>query len=125
MFKEDEMEFVPAYYATSGENVRVPFIVSLMMVNELKQAALPPAVIKSIDRTLSITGAEGVALANIRAFDCIEATVPRHINRVMKLAKAMLLFRCESPEIAEKLMTVMNKSYSLTLVKEQGETKHD
>jgi hypothetical protein len=65
VFNEDEMKFVPAYNAANGKGQSVPFIVSLMMVDDENKAALPPAVSASIDRTLSITGTEGVAFANI------------------------------------------------------------
>ncbi|KPC31087.1 Uncharacterized protein ABJ99_4903 [Pseudomonas syringae pv. cilantro] len=118
MFNEDEMKFVPAYYATNGKGQSVPFIVSLMMVDDLNKAALPPAVSASIDRTLSITGTEGLAFANIYNVEPLDVVVPAHIDRAMKIAGALVLFRCQSPETAENLMGVMNEAYNLTLVKD-------
>ena len=119
MFNEDEMKFVPAYYAANGKGQRVPFIVSLMMVDDKNKAALPPAVSASIDRTLIITGTEGVALANIYNVEPLDLVVPAHIDRAMKILGALVLFRCQSPETAENLMAVMNEAYTLTLVKDK------
>ena len=119
MFNEDEMKFVPAYYATNGKGQSVPFIVSLMMVDAENKAALPPAVSASIDRTLSITGTEGVAFANIYNVEPLDLVVPAHIDRAMKILGALVLFRCQSPETAENLMAVMNEAYTLTLVKDK------
>nr|WP_016355623.1 hypothetical protein [Pseudomonas migulae]AGC70375.1 hypothetical protein pD2RT_021 [Pseudomonas migulae] len=119
MFNEEEMKFVPAYYAANGKGQRVPFIVSLMMVDDKNKAALPPAVSASIDRTLIITGTEGVALANIYNVEPLDLVVPAHIDRSMKIDGALVLFRCQSPETAENLMVVMNEAYTLTLVKDK------
>ncbi|EFW77670.1 hypothetical protein [Pseudomonas savastanoi] len=119
MFNEDEMKFVPAYYAANGKGQSVPFIVSLMMVDDENKAALPPAVSASIDRTLSITGTEGVAFANIYNVEPLDLVVPAHIDRAMKILGALVLFRCQSPETAENLMAVMNEAYTLTLVKDK------
>lgn len=119
MFNEDDMKFVPAYYAANGKGQHVPFIVSLMMVDDHNKAALPPAVSASIDRTLSITGTEGVAFANVYNVERLEVVVPAHIDRAMKILGALVLFRCESPETAESLMGVMNEAYTLSLVKDQ------
>lgn len=125
MFKENEMKYVPAYFATNRSGARVPFIVALIMVNEQQHAVLPPAVTESIDRTMSITEAEGVAFANIRASDCIETVVLDHVRRAITIPDAMVLFRCEGPETAEQLMIVMNKAYTLTLVKDQRGVQDD
>ena len=119
MFNEDDMKFVPAYYATNGKGQSVPFIVSLMMVDAENKAALPPAVSASIDRTLSITRTEGVAFANIYNVEPLDLVVPAHIDRAMKILGALVLFRCQSPETAENLMAVMNEAYTLTLVKDK------
>ena len=119
MFNEDDMKFVPAYYAANGKGQSVPFIVSLMMVDDESKAAVPPAVSASIDRTLSITGTEGVAFANIYNVEPLDLVVPAHIDRAMKILGALVLFRCQSPETAENLMTVMNEAYTLTLVKDK------
>jgi hypothetical protein len=119
VFNEDEMKFVPAYNAANGKGQSVPFIVSLMMVDDENKAALPPAVSASIDRTLSITGTEGVAFANIYNVEPLDLVVPAHIDRAMKILGALVLFRCQSPETAENLMAVMNEAYTLTLVKDK------
>ena len=120
MFNEDDMKFVPAYYAANGKGKLVPFIVSLMMLDDQNKPALPPAVTASIDRTLSITGTEGVAFANVYNIERLEVVVPAHIDRAMNIPRALVLFRCESPETAENLRGVMNEAYTLTLVKDQG-----
>ncbi|OKS58563.1 hypothetical protein [Pseudomonas syringae] len=125
MFNEEDMKFVPAYYAANGKGQRVPFIVSLMMVDDQNKAALPPAVSASIDRTLSITGTEGVAFANIYNVEPLDIVVPAHVDRAMTILGALVLFRCQSPETAENLMGVMNQAYTLTLVKDQRSDADD
>ncbi len=119
MFNEDDMKFVPAYYATNGKGQSVPFIVSLMMVDDENKAALPPAVSASIDRTLSITGTEGVAFANIYNVEPLDLVVPAEIDRAMKILGAIVLFRCKCPVTAENLMALMNEAYTLTLDKDK------
>lgn len=125
MFDEEDMKFVPAYYAANSKGQSVPFIVSLMMVDDQNKAALPPAVSASIDRALSITGTEGVAFANVYDVEPLDIAVPAHIDRAMTILGALVLFRCQSPETAENLMGVMNQAYTLTLVKDRRSDSHD
>lgn len=119
MFNETEMKVVPAYFAKGPAGESVPFIVSLMLVDADHKPALPPAVEASINRTVEITGAEGVALSNVYDTDDLRALAVSSINRAHGLkALAIVLFRCQSAPTAEQLMTVLNDSYALSLVKD-------
>lgn len=121
MFNETEMKVVPAYFAKSPAGKSVPFIVSLMLVDADHKAALPPAVEASIDRTVEITGAEGVALSNVYDNDDLRALAVNSITRAQGLTDlAIVLFRCQSAPTAEQLMTVLNDSYELSLVKDSS-----
>lgn len=118
MFNESEMKRVPAYFAENHQGERIPFIVALMMLDDQHQPVLPPAVAASVDKTLGITGAQGVALANIFDRDVPGTVVPRYLDRAMGIPGALVLFRCESPETAERVMGVIDGSYTLSLVKD-------
>ncbi|MGE8051332.1 hypothetical protein ACQKPT_23905 [Pseudomonas monteilii] len=118
MFNATEMKVVPAYFAKNPAGDQVPFIVSLMLVDADHKPALPPAVEASINRTVEITGAEGVAFANVYDTDDLRALATSSINRARGLkGLAIVLFRCQSAPTAEQLMTVLNDSYELALVK--------
>jgi len=119
MFNETEMKVVPAYFAKNPAGMSVPFIVSLMLVDADHKPALPPSVETSIDRTAGITGAEGVALANVYDTDDLRALAVNSINRAHSLKElAIVLFRCQSAPTAEQLMTVLNDCFELSLVKD-------
>ena len=121
MFNATEMKVVPAYFAKSDAGDPVPFIVTLMLVDADYKPALPPAVEASINRTVEITGAEGVAFANVYDTDDLRAVATRSINRTRGLKDlAIVLFRCQSAPTAEQLMTVLNDSYELALVKDSA-----
>lgn len=121
MFNATEMKVVPAYFAKNPAGDQVPFIVSLMLVDADHKPALPPAVEASINRTVEITGAEGVAFANVYDTDDLRAVATSSINRARGLkGLAIVLFRCQSAPTAEQLMTVLNDSYELTLVKDSA-----
>ena len=63
------LEAVPAYYATTADGRTVPLIVSLLFYDADKKPRITPAVEKSIDRTIEITGREGLATAIISDSD--------------------------------------------------------
>nr|WP_229653858.1 hypothetical protein [Pseudomonas syringae] len=126
MFNETEMKVVPAYFAKGSSGASVPFIVSLMLVDGGLKPALPPAVEASINRTVEITGAEGVAFANVYDTDDLRALAMKSIDRAHSLkALAIVLFRCQSAHTAEQLMTVLNDSYVLSLVKDNAGSDSD
>lgn len=121
MFNATEMKVVPAYFAKNPAGDQVPFIVSLMLVDADHKPALPPAVEASINRTVEITSAEGVAFANVYDTDDLRAVATSSINRARGLkGLAIVLFRCQSASTAEQLMTVLNGSYELALVKDSA-----
>ncbi|CAH2810590.1 MAG: FIG00459550: hypothetical protein [uncultured Caballeronia sp.] len=116
------LEAVPAYHAAAPDGRTVPFIVLLLLLLLLHYAdnkpRITPAVERSIDRTIDITGREGLALAIIAADDEMPATARRYIERAMGIPGAIVLFRCQSPETAERLMQHLHAEYQLTLVQE-------
>ena len=114
------LEAVPAYYATTADGRTVPFIVSLLLYDTDKKPRITPAVEKSIDRTIEITGHEGLATAIISDGDSFPNTARRYLERAMAINGAIVLFRCQSPETAERLMQYLNMTYQLTLVREEG-----
>lgn len=118
MFADDQIGMIPAYFAKTAGGGCVPFIVTLMLVDRDNKARLPPAVEQSIDRTLAITSREGVATSSVWADTALPTTVPQHMARAMKMPDAIVLFRCQTPELAEQLMTFLSENYQLSLVKE-------
>ena len=123
MFAERDAPFlkaVPAYYATMPEGgAAVPFIVSLLLYDEQRRPRIPPAVERSINRTVEITGREALAQAII-ADDDDPAIARQFIERAARLdPQAIVLFRCQSPQAAERLMQYLHSVYSLSLVQER------
>ena len=118
MGEQSYLEAVPAYFATTGEGRSVPFIVSLLLQDASGQARIPPAVEKSIDRTIEITGREGLATAVIADDHAFSLTARRYLDRALDIPGVIVLFRCQSPETAERLMHYLSTIYELTLVRE-------
>lgn len=116
MADREYLEAVPAYHATAADGRSVPFIVSLLLYDGANRPRTTPAVERSIDRTIEITGREGLALAIIADDDELPATACRYIERAMTIAGAIVLFRCQSPETAERLMQHLDAQFHLTLV---------
>lgn len=112
------LDAVPAYHATAPDGRTVPFIVSLLLHDADNKPRITPAVERSIDRTIDITGREGLALAIIADNDELPGTACRYMERAMGVPGAILLFRCQSPETAERLMQHIHTKYRLTLVRQ-------
>ena len=71
---------------------------------------------QSINRTVEITGREALAQAII-ADDDDPAIAQRFLQRAARLEpQAIVLFRCQSPETAERLMQYLHSACSLSLV---------
>lgn len=118
------LKAVPAYYARSPMGWSVPFIVSLLLYDGQHRPRIPPAVEQSINRTVEITGREGLAQAII-ADDDDPAIARQFMERAARLKpQAIVLFRCQSPETAERLMQYLHSAYSLSLVQEQVKGEH-
>lgn len=115
------MTAVPAYHATGMDGGTVPFIISLLLYDAEQKPRITPAVEKSIDRTIEITGREGLATATIADDASFPGTARVYLERAMQIAGAIVLFRCQSPETAERLMQYLASTYTLTLVCEDEE----
>ncbi|CAH2813267.1 MAG: FIG00459550: hypothetical protein [Candidatus Burkholderia crenata] len=89
-----------------------------MLYDADKKPRITPAVEKYIDRTIEITGREGLATAIIADNDSFPLTARRYMEQAMEIDGAIVLFRCQSPETAERLMQYLDVTYKLTLVKE-------
>lgn len=116
MFGKSGIQAVPAYWVTSPGGQSVPFIVSLLFRDAQGRPRIPPAVEQSIDRTVEITGREALAQAII-ADDDDPAIARKFIARAAELVpQAIVLFRCQSPQTAERLMQHLHAECSLRLV---------
>lgn len=118
MSEKTYLEAVPAYHATATDGRTVPFIITLLLYDVEKKPRITPAVEKSINRTIEITGREGLATAIIADNDSFPLTARRYMERAMGIKGVIVLFRCQSPETAERLMQDLDATYSLTLVRE-------
>jgi hypothetical protein len=108
---------VPAYIATAGSFPSAPFIVSLLMYDVDCKPRLPPAVEAAIDRTIAITGRQGLATL-IVADDADLPAKHRTIQAALMRDDAIILFRCQSADTAERLMQYLGRTYQLALVQE-------
>jgi hypothetical protein len=123
MLERPNLDAVPAYHAATTDGCTVPFIVSLLLYDADQKPRITPAVEKSIDRTIEITGREGLATAIIADNDSFPLTARRYMERAMEIDGAIVLFRCQSPETAERLMQYLDATYRLTLVRQGASTK--
>jgi hypothetical protein len=119
MFENRQIEAAPAYYAAMG-GTTIPFIVSLLLQDNQGKPRLTPAVEKTLDRTVTITGREGAVIAIIADDDPLERLVPGYLERTMKIDGAILLLLCQYPETAERLMQFLHCHYGLSLVREKA-----
>ncbi|AXQ50946.1 hypothetical protein DZC31_29960 (plasmid) [Stenotrophomonas rhizophila] len=113
-----KLEAVPAYYATTVDNRTVPFIIAILLYDQEHRPKLTPAVERSINRTIEVTGRDGLALATIGENDNLYDTASKYLERAMGLDGAIVLFRCESPELCERLMVHINANYKVSMVQE-------
>ncbi|MDQ0655227.1 hypothetical protein [Pseudomonas cedrina] len=114
-----QLEAVPAYHATTTDGRSVPFIIAILLYDSEGNPRLTPAVERSIDRTIDVTGREGLARATIRESDNLYDTASKYLERAMDLDGVIVLFRCESPELCERLMAHFNTHYTLSMVQEK------
>jgi hypothetical protein len=112
------LEMIPAYYATTRGGQRIPFLISLLLYDTHNLPRITPAVEKSIDRVIEITGISGVATAPIFDADRFDKTAFIYLNRAMKIDSVLVLFLSQSPKTAERLMQYLSKNFQLTLIQE-------
>lgn len=98
----------------------MPFIITILLYDGEGNPRLTPAVERSINRTIEVTGREGLARATIRETDNLYDTASRYLERAMDLEGAIVLFRCESPELCERVMAHLNIQYTLSMVQEKA-----
>lgn len=113
-----ELHAVPAYWAGDVKGNRVPFIVSLLLYDQSGVARITPAVERSINRTVELTGREGLATATVSNDEDMAGTVGRWIERALAMPDVIVLFRCQSGDCAERLMNYLHGAYALALVRE-------
>jgi len=112
------IEVVPAYWAADADGNRVPFIVSLLFYDQAGVARIAPAVERSIDKTVELTGRVGLATATVSNDEDMACTVGRWIARALAMPNVIVLFRCQSAACAERLMNYLHGAYALALVRE-------
>ncbi|MNJ34112.1 hypothetical protein D3C77_288110 [compost metagenome] len=115
-----KLEAVPAYHATTKDGRTVPFIIAILLYDQEQKPRLIPAVERAIDRAIEVTGREGLARATIRENDNLYDTASTYLERAMAIDGAIVLFRCETPELCERLMGHLNTHYTLSMVQEQA-----
>ena len=106
---------VPAFYA-NGNGVSVPFIVSVLLVDEHQHPRFTPAVERSIDTTIKITAREGLVTGIIGDADDVSEIARKYLMRASRIEGSILLFLCQSGETAEKVMQSLSTEYTLSLV---------
>lgn len=114
------LDTVPAYYATNAEGCRIPFIVGMLLRDQNGAGRLTPAIEAAINRTVEITGRQGLVTAIMSERDT-RASVVGIVNKAMAIDGAILLFRCQNAETAEALMRCMDEAYQLSLVRMRGD----
>lgn len=112
------IEMVPVYYARMPDGRMVPFIVSLLLYDVHRSPRITPAVESSINRTIDITGRNGLAISTVADDVAFSVVAARHLERAMGIPGAIVLFRCQFPETAERLMQYLSAKYTLSLVRE-------
>lgn len=108
---------IPAYLLHATEGRQLPFLISLLMYDQQGQPVLLPAVVNAINRTIDITGRVGLVTRIVRAGESLEQVVQRSVPQVLALTGAVLLYHCQSSEIAENLVGQLRSAYHITLIK--------
>jgi len=109
---------VPAYWAGDSSGNRVPFIVSLLFYDQGGIERIAPAVERSINRTVELTGRVGLATATVANDEDMARSVSRWVERALAMPDVIVLFRCQSADCAERLINYLHGAYNLALVRE-------
>lgn len=109
---------VPAFWVEASPSRRVPVVVSLYLVDATGVSRLPPSVERAIDRTVELTGRQGLATATVLDEANAAVVAGRALERAMVMSDVIVLFRCQSVEGSERLMNHLNDAYRLTLIRE-------
>jgi len=108
------LKAIPAYYAKFNEH-SIPFIVSVTFVDDQNQIQLPPAVAKSIDKTIDITGSEGLVTVKVTTLEKISQTKD-FFEKCATIPKGILFFHCWSDDIAEQLMAHISDLFEISMI---------
>lgn len=108
---------VPAFWAEASPQRRVPFVVSLYLVDGDGKCRLPPAVEHAIDSIVDATGRHGLAIASVLDMPNANEAARRALERAMVMSGVIVLFRCQSVESSERLMDFLYSTYDLSLVR--------
>lgn len=111
---------IPAYWATQADGRRIPFVLSLLVVDPSGREQLLPAVRRCIDKTVEVTGREGMVMVAVRDGQAQAPKVGRWVAQALAMPGAFVLFQCQSPDCMEQLMRCMQDCYEISLVKEDA-----
>jgi hypothetical protein len=111
-----QLDAVPAYFADDRKGRRIPFIVGMLLHDRDRTPRLTPAIEAAINRTVAITGRQGLVTAIVSERDT-RSSVGSIVERALAIDDAILLFRCQNAETAEALMLCVDEAYILSLVR--------
>lgn len=111
------LKAIPAYYAKFNDH-KIPFIVSVTFVDDKNQIQLPPAVEQSIDKTIDITGSEGLVTVKVTTIEKI-SQAREFFEKCTAIPKSILFFHCWSDEIAEQLMAHISDLFEISMISVQ------
>lgn len=107
---------VPAYYATFGTQ-RIPFLVSLAFIDQHSRIQLVPALKRAIDRTVEVTGRQGLATTVVADTDILRDVARQRLTQMCVLPDMILLFLCQSSDTMDRLMAHLHAAFPLSLVR--------
>jgi len=111
------LKSIPAYLLHAMDGRQLPFLISLLMYDQKGQPVLLPAVVNAINRTIDITGRIGLVTHIVRDGESVEQVVQRSVFQVLAITDAILLYHCQSSEIAEALIGQLMDAYQITLIR--------
>lgn len=112
-----QIKSIPAYLLHASGR-QVPFLIALLMFDQQRQPMLPPAVVNAINRTIDITGRVGLVTRTVLDGESIEHVTQSSVPQALTISGSILLYRCQSSDIAENLMGHLLSTYHITLLKD-------
>jgi hypothetical protein len=118
---DTRLQRVPVYWisdVTQHPIQSVPVVVTLLFCSPQGQLQLTPAVQKSIDAAVQVTGRSGLATALLKDADDLPRTVDAWLARALAMPEVIVLLCCQTADCAERLMMHLQTRYTLSLVRE-------
>ncbi|ANY18520.1 hypothetical protein [Bordetella pseudohinzii] len=116
-----QIKSTPAYLLHTNDGRQIPFLIALLLFDQQRRPTLTPAVVCAINRTIDLTGREGLVTRTVLVGESIEQVIQTTVLQALAIPGAILLYRCQSAVVAENLMGHLLSAHHITLLKDSKE----